>query len=71
MIRFMGSPLLEPVVGADGVLFFYPKSKAVGKVTLDPSIKTISYAAFDGCKQMTELEATGVTAIYARAFQDC
>ncbi len=71
MIRFMGSPLLEPVVGADGVLFFYPASKAVGKVILDPSIKTISYAAFDGCKQMTELEATGVTAIYARAFQDC
>lgn len=71
MFRFKGAPLLEPVIGADGVLFFYPASKAVGKVTLDPSIKTIYYAAFEGCKQMTELEATGVTAIYARAFQDC
>ena len=74
--RFIGSrfylcPLLETVVGADGVLFYYPKSKAVGKVTLDPSIKTICYGAFESCEQMTELEATGVTAIYARAFLGC
>ncbi|MBB6275534.1 leucine-rich repeat protein [Porphyromonas circumdentaria] len=70
-IAFTSCPLLETVVGADGILFYYSKSKAVGKVTLDPSIKTISYGAFDGCKQMTELEAMGVTAIYARAFLDC
>lgn len=69
--RFYLCPLLETVVGADGVLFYYPESKAVGKVTLDPSIKTICYGAFEKCKQMTELEATGVTAIYARAFQGC
>ena len=49
----------------------FRKAAKLKKVTLGTSVKSIPTSAFENCKKLTSVKATGVTKIGAKAFKGC